>query len=194
MRRSQENLRSSVPEGDNLVCVALEGNSKSPAEAEIGDLKDSFILVDEEVLGLEIPVEDAMAVTMSNALAELKEETLDLGSREGPGIGTLAVGVDELLEISVQILEDKVKEGLAILLLVVNDVLDAEETYDVEGVRKHLEEGNLTEGGGGNTFLVHLETSLLQGDELAGGLVFGLVNLTVSSFADLLQFLVLFHF
>lgn len=72
-------------------------------------------------------------------------------------------------------------------------MFDAEEADDVERLGQHLEERDLAESGGRDAFFVHLQASLLQGDQLAGGFVLGLVHLAVGPFPDLLELLVLVH-
>lgn len=71
---------------------------------------------------------------MSNALAELIEKALNEGLREGPRVRTLAMGIDEFLEIGIQILENQVKDRLRLAIGVVSlvGVFDAEEANDVE--------------------------------------------------------------
>lgn len=150
MGRAKENLGGTVPESNDLVSVALERDGEGAAEAEISDLKNTLVLVKEKVLRLEIAVEDTVAVAVSHALAELEEEALDEGRREGPGIGALAVGIDELLEIGVEILENKVKDGLGegvgggfLGLGDLVDVFDGEEADDVDGLGEKLKERHL---------------------------------------------------
>ena len=60
--------------------------------------------------------------------------------------------IDELLEIGVQILKDKVEKGFAVMV----DVLDADEADNIDGIGEHLEKGDLTERDGQDAFLVHL--------------------------------------
>lgn len=129
-------------------------------------------------------------MAVGDSFTQLKKKALDLRRGERGGIRPLSMRVDELLEIGVEILKDEIEEGFAVMV----DVLNAYELDDVDGVGEHLEEGDLAEGGGWNTFLVHLQTGFLEGDELAGLLVFGFVDFSIGTFAYLLQFLVLvFH-
>lgn len=58
---------------------------------------------------------------------------------------------------------------------------------------KHAEEGDLAERGGRNALVILREAGLLEGDDLAGGLLPRLVDLAVRSFPDLLQLLVRVH-
>lgn len=189
MCRAKQHLWSSVPQRDNLMSVALERNSKGPPEAEIGDLENPLLLIHQQVLRLQIPVKDAVAVAVRNTLAELVEKTLDEGGGHRPRVWRLAVGIDELLEISIKVLENQVEKRLAVLV----KVLDAEEADDVEGLGEHLEEGDLTEGGGRDAFLVHFKAGLLESHHLAAGFVLGLVDLAVGAFTDLLKLFVFVH-
>ena len=191
MSGSKKNLRSPVPESNDLVRVALERNGEGASESKICDLQNPPVLVDQQILGLEIAVENAVGVAVSDALAELVEETLNQGRREGPRVGALAMRIDELFEIGFEVLEDEVEERLAVF---VEGGFDAEEADDVERLGEHLEQGDFAERGRGNTFFVHFETGFLQGDDFAALLVFSFVHLPVRSFSHLLQFLVLFHF
>lgn len=171
------------------MSVALERNSKGPAEAEISYLENALVLINEKVLRLQIAVEDAVAVAVGDALAKLVEKTLDESGGHGPRVRGLAVGIDELLEIGVEILEDEVEKRLVVLL----EVLDAEKANDVEGLGEEVEEGDLAEGGGRDAFLVHFEASLLESHHLATGFLLRLVHLAVGAFAHLLELFVFVH-
>ena len=188
MRGSKQDLRRAVPQSDDLVRVALERHGEGSPEAKIGDLQDPSLLVQQQILRLEIAVEHAVGVAVRHALAELVEEVPDQVGRHRAGIRALAVRVDELLEVGVEELEDEVEHGLGGLggVFAGVGVLDGEESDDVERLREHLEERDLTEGRRRDSFLVHLEPSLLQSDQLACGLVLGLVDLAVRALADLL--------
>lgn len=67
--RAEKHLGRPVPESNDLVSVGLERNGEGTSEAEISNLEDALLFVEEQVLGLEIPMKDTMAVTVSNALA-----------------------------------------------------------------------------------------------------------------------------
>lgn len=134
-----------------------------------------------------------MGMTVSDPLTQLIQKALDQRGGKRPGVRALAVRINELLEIRVDVLEDEVKQGLAVLLLAV-DVLDAEEADDVEGLGQHLEQGDLPECGRRHAFLVHLQPRLLRGHQLSSLLVLRLVHLPVRAFPYLLQLLVFLHF
>lgn len=61
---------------------------------------------------------------------KIATKNLYYGRRQRPGIRSPAMRINELLQISVQILEDQVEEGLPVLV----DVLDAEQTATVNSV------------------------------------------------------------
>lgn len=72
-------------------------------------------------------------------------------------------------------------------------MLHREEAHNVDGLGEHLEEGDLSKGSWGDTLLIHLQTGLLQGNQLPSGLLLGLVHLPICAFSNLLQLLVLVH-
>ena len=64
---AQQDLRGPIPQGHDLVGVDADGNSEGARKAKVGDL-DGSILVDQEILGLEVAVEDAALVAEEHAL------------------------------------------------------------------------------------------------------------------------------
>ena len=66
---AQEDLGGAVPEGHYLVGVHAHGDAKGAGQAEVGDL-DRTVLVDQQVLRLQIPVEDPPLVAEKHALAK----------------------------------------------------------------------------------------------------------------------------
>lgn len=57
-------------EGAHLVSVGAKRDSKRAGESKVGELEVT-LLVDEEVLGLEVAVEDAVSVEVVHSLDEL---------------------------------------------------------------------------------------------------------------------------
>ncbi|KAF2318150.1 hypothetical protein GH714_001196 [Hevea brasiliensis] len=76
MSRTKQDFGSSIPKSNNLKGAAIKGDGKSGAKAEINNLENTFILIERNVMGLEIVVDDIIAVTMDNCLIQLKEEAL----------------------------------------------------------------------------------------------------------------------
>lgn len=191
MSRTEEDFRRAIPESNNLVRVALKRYGEGAAEAEIGDLENPSFLVEQKVLRLEIAVEDAVGVAVGHPFKKLVQKALNQRRRKRAGIGAFAVRIDEFFEICVEVLEDEVKDGFALLGV---HVFDAEEADDVERLREHLEEGDLAEGGWWDPFLVHFEAGFFQRHQLPRALVFRLVDFPVRPLPDLLQLLVFLHF
>ena len=61
-----------VPEGDHLVRVHADGDPECAGQTEVGDL-DAAVLVNKEILGLHVSVENSPLVTEQDALQQLKE-------------------------------------------------------------------------------------------------------------------------
>lgn len=59
----------------DLVGVDPDRNAKGPRQAKVGQLDDPLV-VDQEVLGLQVSVENAAAVAEVNALQDLVQVTL----------------------------------------------------------------------------------------------------------------------
>lgn len=62
-----------------LVCVALDGDADGAAEAQVRNLEDQVCVLDQQVLGLEIAVQHAVFVTVSQALDQLVHQVLSAG-------------------------------------------------------------------------------------------------------------------
>lgn len=59
MARAKQDFGGAVPQGHDLVRVCPHWNTKRPSKAEISEF-EVVSVVDEKVLGLEIPMEDAV--------------------------------------------------------------------------------------------------------------------------------------
>jgi hypothetical protein len=122
VRAAQQNFGSSVPQRDDLVRVRFNRHGEGASEAEVGNLDDVLGFVDEEVLGLEVAVHDAVAVDVRAAEAQLVHKVLDDLLLDGIR-GASAREVHEPLEVLVEVLEDEVQHSLAVFL----DVLHLEQ-------------------------------------------------------------------
>ena len=86
-----------------------QGDREGAGEAEVRDL-DVSLEVDQDVLGLQVPVDDPIAVAVQNAIEDLEEIIDCLLGRE-------LLRLDQALEVVVQELEDQVDLlALAVLL------------------------------------------------------------------------------
>ena len=118
--------------------VGSQWNTESSGESEIGKLQIS-VTVDEKVLWLQVSVKDAVAVAVSNTLAQLAHELLNhIWSKAQVGerwSGTLWESLSTssvadwqrfhiLLQVAIKELEDKVK-------LVTIGVDNVEKAHDV---------------------------------------------------------------
>lgn len=175
---SQEDLGSPVPQSHHLVRVSAHRHPKRPRQPEVGQF-DLALSVDEQILWFEVPVENPVRVTESQALEQLEQVALD--EREGDaGDG----GVHEPLQVLVEELEHKVKFVFGV---------DHVAQLDYVGMVELLQQGDLTDGGARDAFGLRVQSDLLQRDGLSGDLVLGFINHPVRSLADFLHFLKRLH-
>ena len=133
MRAAEENLGRAIPQRDNLVRVRLDRDGEGASQAEVRNLDHVLSLIDEKVLGLEVAVHDAVAVDVRAPEAQLVHEVLHDFLLEG--VRRTATGeVHETLEVLVEVLEDEVEHGLAVLL----DVLHLEQPDLTWEIGRHL--------------------------------------------------------
>lgn len=70
------------------MCVGANWNPKSSGQAKVGQL-DLALGVDEEVLGLQVPVENPVRVAEGQALQQLEEVTLPRQVEFSPALTVL---------------------------------------------------------------------------------------------------------
>jgi len=98
----KQNLRSPVPEGYDLVGILPQRVGVGPGKPEVGQLDIEVLPVDEDVLGLQVPVDDPPGMAVLEGEEELVDDRPDL----------VFIEVDPLLvffEVAVDVLEDKVQ-------------------------------------------------------------------------------------
>ena len=71
-RSFDADLRCSVPQRDHLVSVHTDRDTKGPGQTKVGDL-DAAVLVNQEILGLHVSVENSPLVTEQDVLQQLTE-------------------------------------------------------------------------------------------------------------------------
>lgn len=98
---AEEDVRSSIPERHDLVRKRVDRNPKSAGKAKIGQFQLTFI-IDQQVLGFEIAVEDPVLMAKGDSLQELVHEGPD---RNVVKLAARPTGVHVFLEIFVHILE-----------------------------------------------------------------------------------------
>ena len=64
-------LWCSVPQRDHLVSVHTDRDTEGPGQTEVSNL-DAAVLVNQEILGLHVSVENSPLVTEQDALQQLK--------------------------------------------------------------------------------------------------------------------------
>lgn len=146
-------------------------DTKCASQTEIRQLEVQ-VLVNQQILGLQVAVEDTVGMAVAHTLAQLHHELLDELVVHGQVLprqpralwqrlatAALADGqrLHVLLEVEVEELHDEVQ-------LVAVGVDDVEETHDV-GVVHFLEQRDLADGGRGHAFVFGLEADLLERDD-----------------------------
>lgn len=98
MLEPPQQLGRPVPQGHDLIGehVFLP---YLPAEPKIGQF-DFSLVIEEDIGGLDVPVEYFVLVEVGDALEELPEDALDFGE------GELAAHPEESCEVVIHILED----------------------------------------------------------------------------------------
>jgi len=149
---AEEDVRGAVPEGDDLVGEGVDGDAEGAGEAEVGEFELAFV-VDEEVLGFEVAVEDAVFMAEGDALEELVHEGFDGYIVE---LAARATAVHEFLEVFVHVFEDEHE-----LVFGVDDVVEGDDVFVLE----LFHEGDFSDGGARGAFFA-VEVDFLQRDEL----------------------------
>lgn len=68
---AKQNLRCPIPQRDHFVSVLLDGYVEGASQPKIGQLYSFFLLVDQNVLRFEIPMNNAIAVAEINCQQQL---------------------------------------------------------------------------------------------------------------------------
>ncbi len=151
--------------------ICPQRHAKRAGQAKIREFEVP-IAIDEEVLRLEVAMQHAMAVTVTDALDELGHELLDHGGAEpellellaGPIRQSLAAaalahgqGLHVLLQVQIQELEHQVQ------LLAVG-VHDVQQSHDVRVVHL-LQQRDLADGRARYAFVLGLQPDLLEGHD-----------------------------
>lgn len=150
------------------MSVCAKRDAEGTGETEISQLQVA-LAVDEQVLGLQIAVEDTMAVAVADALTQLAHELLDNSIAHSQpvqlsagalrqSLATSSIRDREGFHVFLQIQVEELEHEVELVAIGVDNV---EELNDV-GVTHLLQQGDLADGGGGNAFILGLETDLLQ--------------------------------
>lgn len=171
-----------------LVSVSAKGNTERSGKTEIGQLQVAFT-VNQQVLGLQVTVQNSVAMAVSDALNKLGHEFLDnciaqaqgctrlesIGQRLPSSTVTDRQSLHVFLKVEIEEFEDKVQ----LVAIGVNNV----QQLDNVGVLHLLKEGNLADCSAGDALIFGFEANLLKGNDTVGVIEFtGLVDHTVSAY------------
>ena len=180
--------------------VGPDGDPEGPGQPEVGEL-DEPGGVDQQVLGLEVPVEHPVLVAVAHPLQQLPEVGPDQGlgqAAAGPArcLQPRVVLVHQLLEVHVEVLEHQVELLIAVhhvQQLHHGRVVQLLEEGDLPGHQGGGQEQLPPDGGGGHPLRLRLQPDPLEGDALPGGDLGGPVHHAVRALPNLLHLGVVLH-
>lgn len=185
---TKQDLGGAVPQGDDLVGVGAQGDTEGAGKTEIRQLEVT-LAVDQQVLGLEVAVQNTVAVAVSDAGAKLPHELLYHGVSQAQTaqgfagalrqcLASATVSDGQCLHVLLQIEVEKFEDEVQLMSVGVDDV---EQLHDVR-VPHLLEEGDFSDGSARHTLVLSLEANLLQGyDPAMVGKVSSLVHDSVGA-------------
>jgi hypothetical protein len=166
------------------VGVCAQGNTESAGQTEISKLEIA-VLVNQQVLGLQVAMQDAVGMAVAHALAQVHHELLHhhvvhdqrLSSQPRAVWQRLApatVADGQRLHVLLQIAVEELKHQVQLVAIGMHDV---EQAHDV-GVVHLLKQRDLADGRRWDALIFGLEADLLEGDDalVLGGEVLGLVD------------------
>lgn len=167
--------------------VCPQGDTERSSQSEVGEFQVAFT-VNQKILRLQIPMEDPVAVAVTDPFHQLGHELLDhcisqtqvLAHRRavGKGFATSTLTDRKSLHVFLQIKVEEFEDEIEFVTIGMDDI---EELDDV-GVVHLLQQGDLPNGGAGDAFILGLQANLLQGDDPIGmGELASLVNNTVGT-------------
>lgn len=149
---AKQDVWGAVPQRYNLVRECVDGNSKGTSKTKVAELQHA-LGADQQVLGLEISVQDAVLVAKVNTLQQLVHEGLDGHVLQSAPI---AVGVHVFLQIAVHVFKHQHE-----LVLRVDHIVKGNDVLMFE----LLHERDLPNGGRWCA-LLGIEVNLLERDQL----------------------------
>ena len=155
----EQDVRGAIPQRDDLVAESVDGDAEGAREAEIREFQLPLV-VDEQVLGLEVAVQDAVFVAEGYAAQELPHEAFDGAGFEGAARAAVGrvVAVHVLFEVFVHVLEDEHE-----FVFGVDDVVEGDDVFMFE----FFHQADLAYCRAGGAFFA-VEVDLFQGYEGAG--------------------------
>ena len=117
---AKQDVRGAVPEGNDFVGEGVDGDAKRTSETKIGEFELAFV-IDEEVLGFQVAVQNTIFVAKGNALKELVHEGFDGDVIE---LTASAPGIHVFLQIFVHVFEDQHE-----FVLGVDDIMEGDNVF-----------------------------------------------------------------
>jgi len=71
---TQKDFRASIPKCYHFVGVGLDGEAEGAGQTKISELDLGACRVDEQILGLQVPVEDSVLMAVDEGVQDLEEE------------------------------------------------------------------------------------------------------------------------
>ena len=168
-RVADQQLRAAVPARADVVRVASARPGEEARKAEVAQLQDA-VLREEQVLGLEVAVDDRVAVQVVDAADQLPHDAPHLARLEA-----LRVALERLEQRALDVLEDEVELALAAEHL--------DEAHDVL-VPQLLEDAHLAQRRLAHLLVLVALLELLDGHDLARLAVPRLEHDAVRALAD----------
>lgn len=100
---AQEDLRGSVPKGDNLVGVTFEWKAERSGESKISYFDHGFWFINKEIRWLQITMHNSALMAMQKPAENLPDGTFDLLESHG-----LITFFKPLTHVLVKVLENKI--------------------------------------------------------------------------------------
>ena len=167
---AEQHIRRAIPQGDYLVRELRDGDTERPPEAEIRQLEDHLLALNQQVLRFEVSMEHRPGVAVRRASKELLNEATQ--DRRGHSV---SVRVEELPQVHIEELKDERQ-----LVLAVEHLVEVDEV----GVAELHEGADLPDRRARNALLVVLEADPLEGHYLVGLSIARLVDNAVCALAD----------
>lgn len=160
---AEQDVWSAVPQCDNFITEGVYWDAEGASEAEICEFELSTC-IDQEVLGLEIAVQDAVLVAEVDPTEELLHKGFDGGGVE---LAAVAARVHVFLQIFVHVFKDQHE-----LVFRVDDIVEGDNVF----VLQFLHKADFTDRGTRRSFFT-VEVDFFKSNEFAG--------LSIATFEDL---------
>lgn len=167
------------------MSISPQGHTKGSRQTKIGQLEVT-IAVNEQVLGFEITMQNAMAVAVADALHHLCHELLHhvvaqtqaSHRRVGKSLAAAALADRQGLHVLLQVKVEELKHQVELVTVSVDNVVQ----LDNIRVLHLLEKGDLADSGTGDALIFRLQSNLLESNNAVGMVQFSsLVDDTVGS-------------